>query len=373
MSKDILVIINYPLADQIKKGNIVVLQVLFDSLSEVFDAVHVMSLKDSNPASFYDFGKKVKVYPVPPVVEKPRVLRYALSLRRELAVARKIIKENPVVVVRALALLTSGYIATKVAKEAGIPCIVSLHEDRRFNEREQGGGSLLSPLFEFFERRVARSVSLMPVINNFIKRRALELGVAEDKITIHWNFAGEKFSPGKIPVKPRFLFVGRLEPVKRLDIILDAFALVKESLPDVRLVVAGDGGMRSDWEKLSADLNVNVEFLGNVAHDKLPDIMRSCSALVIVTGGFTIIESLACGLPVVAAKAEWADEVVIDGRTGFLVDSRNPADFASAISKLAKSNLHEMSKNCRKVAEEKFSVVKYKVREKGFYNKLGIF
>jgi len=348
MTKDILVIINYPLMEQIKKGNIDILQALFDALASKFDTVHVMSLKDTNNTRVYDFGARVKVYPVRPAIKRPWVMKHTLSLKRELQLARKIIKENPVVAVRALALLPSGYIATKVAGEAKIPAVLSLHEDRKFNEREQGRKNPLSPVLDKLESSVAKRASLFLVINKFIKKRALQLGVPNTKIRFHWNFAAKGFSQGTLPKKPRFLFVGRLEAVKRVDVLLRAFKHVLKKLPDAQFVIVGDGSMRNSLEDLAKSSGIDhaVKFLGSMPHEKLPALMHKCSVLIVVTGGFTIIEAFASGLPVVAAKAEWSDEVVVDGKTGYLVTTRDPHDFANAMLKLVKDRkkLNSMAK-----------------------------
>jgi phosphatidylinositol alpha-1,6-mannosyltransferase len=117
-------------------------------------------------------------------------------------------------------------------------------------------------------------------------------------------------------------------------------------VPDVRWVVVGDGRLRSAYERTVHDqgLGEHVEFLGAVGDDER-DFWLDCAHVFAMPSrqtpegqgeGFPLVylEAAAHGLPVVAGDVEGAQEAVIDGETGLLVDPSDPAAVAGAICDL---------------------------------------
>src|SRR5439155_19430897 len=113
------------------------------------------------------------------------------------------------------------------------------------------------------------------------------------------------------------LSVGRLtEPYKGHDTVIRALPLVKAKCPDVRYVVAGDGPLRDYLGRVARSVGVadDVEFLGEIPDDALPDTYRSCDVLVQLSResralgdaegfGIVCLEAAACGKPVVAGRS----------------------------------------------------------------------
>jgi glycosyltransferase involved in cell wall biosynthesis/predicted metal-dependent phosphoesterase TrpH len=132
------------------------------------------------------------------------------------------------------------------------------------------------------------------------------------------------------------LSVGRLSQEKRLDVLLDAFALVTRELPGARLVLAGDGPARRELERTAP---AGTSFVGELRGDELAALYASadvfCFPSTTDTFGQVLLEAGASGLPVVAAEAGGAPELVADGRTGLLVPSEQPRAFAAALLRLA--------------------------------------
>jgi glycosyltransferase involved in cell wall biosynthesis len=132
------------------------------------------------------------------------------------------------------------------------------------------------------------------------------------------------------------LSVGRLSREKRIGVLLDAFALVSRRRPDVRLVVAGDGPARGE---LSRTAPAGTIFTGELVGDELAALYASadvfCFPSTTDTFGQVLLEAGASGLPVVAAAAGGAPELVHDGRTGRLVAPDEPHALATAILGLA--------------------------------------
>ncbi len=149
------------------------------------------------------------------------------------------------------------------------------------------------------------------------------------------------------------LFAGRLEPLKGPDTLLDAFAILakRSDLRDpLQLLFVGDDssdgakvGQRSLLEARVRELGLTdkVCFLGAKPQDRLA--LLYCLADVVVVPshtesfGLVALEAQACGTPVVAASVGGLRDVVAHGRTGYLVEGHEPADYAEAIGKVLSS------------------------------------
>jgi glycosyltransferase involved in cell wall biosynthesis len=131
------------------------------------------------------------------------------------------------------------------------------------------------------------------------------------------------------------LSVGRLSAEKRIGVLLDAFALVTRERRDVRLVVAGDGPARHELE-LTAPLGTH--FVGELTGEALAELYASadvfCFPSTTDTFGQVLLEAGASGLPVVAADAGGASELVVPRRTGLLVPPEEADPFAAALIQL---------------------------------------
>ncbi len=134
---------------------------------------------------------------------------------------------------------------------------------------------------------------------------------------------------------PALLFIGRLKPQKRPDVLLEALALVRQSL-EVRLWLCGDGPLRGDVERRIGELGLGdaVDVLGFV--DNPFALMRQADVLV-MTSDFeglpnSLIEAQGLGLPAVATRCPFGPgEIVKDGVTGCLVELGDVQGVARAI------------------------------------------
>ena len=132
----------------------------------------------------------------------------------------------------------------------------------------------------------------------------------------------EKFGLSKHTI----FYVGRLGPEKEIDIIIRAIAIVREKIPDVNLAIAGHGSEEEKLKRLTADLdlNDNVKFFGSRYGATLDELYNACDVFAIMstseTQGMTLLQAMACGLPVVGARALALPEYIND-QTGFLVES----------------------------------------------------
>jgi glycosyltransferase involved in cell wall biosynthesis len=132
--------------------------------------------------------------------------------------------------------------------------------------------------------------------------------------------------------------VGRVSPEKRLDVLLEAYARARADVRGLRLVVVGDGPARAELE---AGAPEGVRFLGELGGVALAELYASadifCFPSTTDTFGQVILEAGASALPVVAAAAGGALDLVRPGVTGLLAKPDDAVSFAAAIVQLASS------------------------------------
>jgi glycosyltransferase involved in cell wall biosynthesis len=130
--------------------------------------------------------------------------------------------------------------------------------------------------------------------------------------------------------------VGRLDPVKDLPTLVEAFASVRQARPGARLVIVGDGPARAELERL-AGAAPDIRLLGHRSDVRrlLPGFDVYASSSVFEGVSLTILEAMATGCPVVATRVGGTPEVVVDGDTGLLVESRSPSALAGALARVA--------------------------------------
>lgn len=133
--------------------------------------------------------------------------------------------------------------------------------------------------------------------------------------------------------------VARLDPVKDLVALLDAFAFVRKRVPMARLVIIGDGPERQRLEARAQqeDLAGSVQITGYRADVRalLPAADVYASSSISEGVSITILEAMATGIPVVATAVGGTPEILSDGTGGILVPSREPVRMARAIVSLA--------------------------------------
>lgn len=208
------------------------------------------------------------------------------------------------------------------------------------------------PVVRLFIRFTLRRVDRLITLGGALKERALRLGIAPVKATSILGDGGMNLSlfrttSSKQELRARCgidpdciagLFVGRVAPPKRLDLLLQALALVRRVVPTFRLYIIG--GDRRDGERMvgdSATSSDGMTFLGVKPHDEISPYLNAADLFVHASDheGLPagIMEAIAAGLPVVASRVGGIPELVIDGYNGYLADNR-PEAFAEKIIRL---------------------------------------
>jgi phosphatidylinositol alpha 1,6-mannosyltransferase len=137
---------------------------------------------------------------------------------------------------------------------------------------------------------------------------------------------------------PLILSVGRLSQEKRIGVLLDAFARLSRTRPSARLVVVGEGPARRELERTAP---AGTVFVGEARGLELAALYAGadlfCFPSTTDTFGQVLLEAGASGLPVVAAAAGGALELVSHGTTGLLVAPEDPGRLAAALLELVES------------------------------------
>jgi glycosyltransferase involved in cell wall biosynthesis len=173
-----------------------------------------------------------------------------------------------------------------------------------------------------------------------------ELGIPAGKVTVISNGVDvDRFQPraeqrGAIRDQlgiprdaPVCGIVAALRPEKNHDLFLRVASRVTKQQPNARFVVIGDGPRRAELEQLATELKVNLatHFLG--ARSDIPELLAALDLFALTSHNeanpVSVLESLACEVPVVAPAVGSLHETVIDGATGFLVEPGNESQMVA--------------------------------------------
>jgi len=163
------------------------------------------------------------------------------------------------------------------------------------------------------------------VVYNKIDKKRFNIGVKGDKIISRYNLKNKKI----------LLYVGRIAPHKGIHLLLDAFKIIKKSIPTAKLIIAGKTTFSSYFKKLRKTADKEVIFTGFVGDNDLPHYYAACDLYVTCSQweGFNLpaAEAQACGKKVVAFDIGSHREIV---KKGILVKKNDINAFAEAAIKV---------------------------------------
>ncbi len=216
--------------------------------------------------------------------------------------------------------------------------------------------------------REARRLDHIIVPSEYLKRMVVGWGVAPERVTVIYNALEKGINiPSEtqaeartilgLPSGPLLLTPARLTPWKGVDHSIQALA----RLPDVQMVVAGDGIIRPALEELAYRLGVEqrVRFVGRVPREKLALYFRAADYTLLYSGyeglSHVLLESLSIGTPVIASHKGGNPEVIQHGVNGLLVPYVDITALASAIEQAFSTGMREQLSAGVAVGLERFS------------------
>lgn len=231
---------------------------------------------------------------------------------------------------------TYPFTTTSVLRRAdrlGVPSVLDFHFEP---QPPSTAGRVAARIYRSFAPRAYQRADAVVVRSMAYGRRAASLAdVPESRWHVVPNGVDtERFTPdGPVGSDDDYLlFVGRLVPYKGLEVLLRALA---RRPPGIPLLVAGDGPLRARLERLAKRLRVDARFLGYVPEDDLPPLYRGARVTVLPSVnsqeafGITLLESMACGTPVVASDLPGVATVA--GVGGLVAPPRTPSALGARI------------------------------------------
>ncbi|WP_455587181.1 glycosyltransferase family 4 protein [Bacteroides sp.] len=173
--------------------------------------------------------------------------------------------------------------------------------------------------------------------------------------------------------------VSRMERIKGMDLIIDAFALIKKRFPSTRLMVVGDGysSVKDNMRKQAIELNLNesIQWTGRQPIEELPEIYKQMDIVLIPSRsegfGLTAIEAMSQGCVVVASNIGGLPEIIKDGVNGLLHQTENIKDIAEKTNYLIENPdvMKQMSEKAIEAVKQ-YSIEKYTELFGDLYRKL---
>ncbi len=200
----------------------------------------------------------------------------------------------------------------------------------------------LARVGRLIEARIApplyRGTSIVTLSESSKRELVQDMHFDADRVQVVHPGVDATFSPGgRKAERPLVLAVGRLVPVKRFHLLVDALSALKPQVPELEAVIVGEGYQREALESLIRERGAEewISLPGHVADDELIDLYRrrgSPRARPREGWGMTLTEAAACGTPAVATDIAGHRDAVIDGESGLLVD--RIGDFAGALERV---------------------------------------
>lgn len=206
-------------------------------------------------------------------------------------------------------------------------------------------------------------------ISNYIKEKIKRIYNREADV-IYPPVDTDKF-PLCLEKSDYYLAASRLVPYKKIDLIAEAFA----KMPHKKLVIVGSG---PEKEKIRAKATPNIEIVGYQDFESLKSYMQKAKAFVFAAEedfGIVVVESMACGTPVIAYGKGGASETVVDGVTGVLFEEQTIDSIINAVNKFenlnGSFNFSEISKHAEKFSRANFenNFSKYVEEKYNLFNK----
>ena len=233
----------------------------------------------------------------------------------------------------------NGLYALRAARQLGVPLVVTMQgeltmdADRIYEH---------NPYLRHVWRRVLDAADVITACSDFSLREAEQVYGKPfgDRARVIYNGIRlaefERLEPERRD-RPYVLGLGRMVRQKGMDLLLEAYAGLDT---ECDLVLAGDGPVRPDLEAQAASLGVRdrVHFLGGVDHRRALALFAGAEVFVLPSRhepqGIVLLEALAAGTPVLAARVGGVPEVVHDGETGALFEGGNAIDLRRRLNQL---------------------------------------
>src|SRR5881296_1640328 len=221
--------------------------------------------------------------------------------------------------------------ARERAAAIGIPCTFTAH---RYDVYEKAPAD--------FADRAAAAGAVVTVSEANLRHIVKAFGVPAARIhVIPCGVDTERFQPdGRRAGPPLIVCVARLVPFKRVELLLEACAILRRRGVEFQCAIVGDGPCRDELEtaRIRLDLARTVELAGAAEQARVLGWWRRATAAVLPSDSegmpVSLMEAAACGVPAVAVAVGGIPELIDDGVTGFLTPPGDAGKLAAALERL---------------------------------------
>jgi len=253
-------------------------------------------------------------------------------------------------------LYPTAAIARAAARAAGVPYVLVAHGSdvtsaagsgrvARWSRDAVGGAALVVCVSRALEMRLRDELAFGPDVATAV----VDMGIDTDRFhprpearaLLGWD-AAERVA----------IVAGNLVPVKGVDVLIEAFAILRSGDACDRLIIVGEGASRDDLRSQSeaAGLGGRVDFAGRMAAEELALHMAAADVFVLPSRqeglGLVLAEALASGTPCVASRVGGIPEVVTGPEYGVLVAAEDPDALAAGIETVLSQGKERFSEAC---------------------------
>lgn len=242
----------------------------------------------------------------------------------------------PVSIIHAHTGSVSSWASIQAAKRHKIPCVVTYHgsEVHTTLAGRQQGWELCRDSFEAADFNLPVSRSLETILRDTVKPvgrcETLLLGVDRSRF----------FPASELSLEPQVLFVGRIERAKGVYDLLEAWGRVLAHCPNAQLTMIGEDRTNGSFFQQAQSLGVSgsLSLTGPLPGHHVADMMRKSRIFCLPSHKegtpVCVMEALSCGLPIVATRVGGIPDIVVDQKTGILVEKGNAQEMADALVSL---------------------------------------
>ena len=226
----------------------------------------------------------------------------------------------------------------------GCPYVITVHgSDIMRNHERQWVARILT-------RYTLKGACHVVAVSNALAKNAVEcFPFLRDKITVIHNGVdtgaiqkaiSQSHKVADIHPRPYFICVGGLQKVKGHDVAIDTWALLKNQIQDLDLIIIGVGDLHNKYVTLINTLGMQqrITLAGGFPSDQVWRMMSGAVGMILPSRNeglpYVILEAGVVGIPVIATRVGGIPELVQDGKDGLLVSPENPQELASAVMRI---------------------------------------
>ena len=269
-----------------------------------------------------------------------------------------IVKKEKIKLIHAHWIIPQGIIAVIYKKfiNKDVKILATIHGADIYSFRNSIG--------RFLKKFILNNIDELTVVSNAIREEVIKLGYKRNIYVYPMGIDTRLFSPDKkdgklkerLGIKEEFiLFVGGIIERKGISFLIKAMPKIVDEFPFIKLVVVGDGNLKSEMIRLVNALNIsdNVIFTGVIPHDQLPSYFSTADLFILPSlsegFGLVVIEALSCGTLAITSDLKPIHDIIIDNETGFFLEKLTPEDITKKIIWILrnKENLKHVSEKGR--------------------------